>query len=183
MYFELLFAATKMGLYASEKKSMWEGSLLEAMLVNTVLVAHNSLALLLLATGSVINDINMASKLTAVTGRFPFEELLKLKKPCAENKDASDTEDDEDDDEDDDDVNDQDDEEGGDEDFSGEEGEDEGGDPEDDPEANGNGGSDDDDEDDDDEDDDGDDDEDEDGEEEDEDEEEEVPQPPAKRRK
>ncbi|KAM5548055.1 phosphopantothenoylcysteine decarboxylase subunit VHS3 [Rosa sericea] len=166
-------------LCSSERNSFWVGSVLEAMVVNTVLSAHNSLALLLLATGSLMNDINVSPKLAAVTGSFPFEELFKLEKPGPENKDASDTEDDEEDDDDDDVPEEEDD--AGDEDFSGEEGED--ADPEDEPEANGDGGSDDDDDKDED-DDDGDDDEDEDAEdEEEEEEEEEVPQPPAKKRK
>ncbi|XP_009338388.1 nucleolin-like [Pyrus x bretschneideri] len=172
-----------MELCASEKKGMWLGSFLEAMVVNTVLAAPNSLALLLLATGALMNDINTSPELTAVTGRFPFEELLKLEKPGAENKDASDTEDDEEDG-DDEEVDDPKDDDAGDEDFSGDEGADKEGDPEDDPEANGDGGSDEEDDEDDDDDDDGDDDddEDEDGEEE-EEEEEEIPEPPAKRRK
>ncbi|TQD88388.1 hypothetical protein C1H46_026047 [Malus baccata] len=51
----------------------------------------------LVSTGALMNDINTSPELTAVTGRFPFEEILKLEKPGAENKDASDTEDDEED--------------------------------------------------------------------------------------
>ncbi|XP_009363934.2 pheromone-processing carboxypeptidase KEX1 [Pyrus x bretschneideri] len=168
---------------ATEKKGIWVGSLLEAMVVDTVVAAHNSLALLLLATGALMNGINMSPELTAITGRFPFKELLKVEKPGVENKDASDTEDDNED-EDDEEVDDPEDDDARDEDFSGDEGADKEGDPEDDPEANGDGGSDEDDDEEDDDDDDGDDDddEDEDGEEE-EEEEEEIPQPPAKKRK
>ncbi|KAF3453056.1 hypothetical protein FNV43_RR03489 [Rhamnella rubrinervis] len=170
----------EVAVYGSEERSMWVASILEAMVVETLLDAGKSLALLFMASGSLLNDVGLLPNLTAMDGRFPFDELHKLKRPVPENKDASDTEDD-DDDEDDDEVDDQDGD-AGDEDFSGGEGEDEG-DPEDNPEANGEGGSDDEDDDEDDDDGDDEEDEDEDGEEEEEEEEEEVPQPPAKKKK
>ncbi|XP_062078212.1 uncharacterized protein LOC133782825 [Humulus lupulus] len=173
----------EVGLYCSKENSIWVRSVLESMVVETVLTVGKSLTSLLFTTSSLLNDANVSLRLSAVEERFPFDQLHKLKRPVPENKDSSDTEDDDDED-DADDANDQDDD-AGDEDFSGEEGDEEA-DPEDDPEANGEGGSDDDD-DDDEEDDDGDDDDDEDGEdedeEEDEDEDEETPQPPAKKRK
>ncbi|KAI4335658.1 hypothetical protein L6164_014287 [Bauhinia variegata] len=163
------------------EKTTWIGSLVEAMVVETVLAAGKSLTCLLMLTGSLLAEINdsVSPNLTAMDGRFPLEALSGRKHTHLENKNASETEDDEDDDDDED--GDDDDEDGDDEDFSGEEGEDEG-DPEDEPEANGAGGSDDDDDDDDDDDGEEEDDEDEDNEDE-EDEEEETPQPPSKKRK
>ncbi|XP_073279055.1 uncharacterized protein [Primulina huaijiensis] len=149
----------------------------EAAALQTILAAQKSLACLLLLMGALLNNIDVLPDLTEK--RFPIDDLHRLEKPGPENKDASDTEDDELDD-DADELDDDDD--AGDEDFSaGEEGgDDEEGDPEDEPEANGNGGSGDDEEEDD---DDGDDDEDGDEDEGDEEEEEEEDQPPAKKRK
>ncbi|XP_047174171.1 nucleolin-like [Vigna umbellata] len=164
------------------EKTMRTASVVEAMVVDTILVAAKSLlCLLILTAGSLLTDIT--PELTPIDGRFPFADLYKGRHTYLVNKDASESDDDEEE-EDDDDANDQDDEEG-DEDFSGES--DEEAEPEDDPEANGAGGKDGEDgdeynEEDEDEDEDEEEDEDED-EDEDEEEEEEVPQPPAKKRK
>ncbi|KAF3450406.1 hypothetical protein FNV43_RR06487 [Rhamnella rubrinervis] len=75
-------------------------------------------------SGSLLNDVGLLPNWTAMDGRFPFDELHKLKWPVPENKDASDTDDDDDDEVDDQDGD------AGDEDFSGGGVEDEG-DPED----------------------------------------------------
>ncbi|CAK9146272.1 unnamed protein product [Ilex paraguariensis] len=152
-------------------------SALEAVVVDTALVAQKTLVWLILLIVSVPNDIDMLPNPLGEEKSFPLRDLNRVTRPDAENKDASDTEDDEDEDNDAD-VNDEDDDE-----FSGEEvSDDDEGDSEDDVEANGDGGSDDDDDDDDDSDEDDDDDSDEDeGEEE--DDEEEQNQPPFKKKK
>ncbi|XP_021757853.1 glutamic acid-rich protein-like [Chenopodium quinoa] len=173
----------ELGFYSSQLGQINGSSNLEFVMLETLLLAGNSLACLLLLTGALLGGVSKLPGLTAIEDRFPIEELRKTERPGPENKDGSDTEDD--DEEDEDAVEDQDDDD--DEDFSGGEAggdDDDEGDPEDDEpgaNANGEGGSDDDDDDDD----DGDDDDDdaEDGEEEEEDEEEEDDQPPAKKRK
>ncbi|KAF3441097.1 hypothetical protein FNV43_RR15007 [Rhamnella rubrinervis] len=68
--------------------------------------------------GSLLNDVGLLPNLAAVDGRFPFDELHKLKWPILENKDTNDTDDDDDDKVDDQDSD------AGDEDFSGGKGED-----------------------------------------------------------
>ncbi|PWA47825.1 hypothetical protein CTI12_AA495760 [Artemisia annua] len=154
-----------------------------AVVSETMLAAHRSLATILTMAGFLVKDLDSLPKLTGNDQRFPFAELHMKGKTEAEAKDGSDTEDDDEDDEDAEEPEDD----AGDEDFSGEEAgddddDDEEGDPDEDPAANGGnqGGSDDDDDDDDDEEDkDDDDDDDEEDEEEDDDDEE---QPPAKKR-
>ncbi|AES91672.2 putative acting on peptide bonds (peptidase) [Medicago truncatula] len=149
-------------------------SFAEALILQSLIATAKSLAYLLIATGSLLTDVNHL--ISPMDGRFPLDQLSKGNHTCEENKDGSETEDDDDED-DDDDVNDEDDD--NDEDFSGDE-DDEDADPEDDPVPNGAGGSDDDDEDDDDDDDDNDDGEDED---EDEEEDDDEDQPPSKKKK
>ncbi|XWS72707.1 hypothetical protein CRYUN_Cryun02cG0063600 [Craigia yunnanensis] len=157
------------------------GFALQAMVVETAIVATKSVAWLLMMMGTLPNGFVVFIKEPEAYAGFPLSQLLAVSKPGPENKDASDTEDDDDDDEEDEAADDPDEDEGEEEDGSGEEGEDEG-DPEDDPEANGDGGTGDEDDEDDDNDDDDDDDGEEDEEEEEEEEEEEL-QPPAKKRK
>ncbi|KAH1067303.1 hypothetical protein J1N35_032290 [Gossypium stocksii] len=155
------------------------GFALQAMVVESAIIATNSVAWLLMMIGSLPDGIDSHIKEPEAYTGFPLAQLHAVRKPSPENKDACDTEDDEDEDEEDE-ADDQD-EDADEEDASGEDE----GDPEDEPEANGDGasGDDDDEDDDDDDDDDGDgEEEEEEEEEEDEDEEEEL-QPPAKKRK
>ncbi|KAI9191369.1 hypothetical protein LWI28_007591 [Acer negundo] len=158
-------------------------SAMEFVVAETAIVATNSIAWSLLMMGTLPDGTNFLPTGPDSFERFPFSELHAVKKPGPENKDGSDTEDDEEDEEDDaaDDPDEEGEEEEEAEDGSGEENDDEG-DPEDEPEANGGGGSGDEDDEDDDDDDDGEEEEDEEEEEEDEDEDE-VPQPPTKKRK
>ncbi|KAG9141536.1 hypothetical protein Leryth_019059, partial [Lithospermum erythrorhizon] len=134
--------------YTSDMGTIMAYSAIEVVVVETILVAHRSIATLLMLAGSLLED---RSDMTFVKDRFPLEELHKVEKPTTENRDASDSEND--DEEDDDDAGEQDDDDAGDEDFSGEEGadddDDDEGDPEEEPAANGNRGNDDDEEDDD----------------------------------
>ncbi|KAB2027800.1 hypothetical protein E1A91_D05G061300v1 [Gossypium mustelinum] len=156
------------------------GFALQAMVVESAIIATKSVAWLLMMMGSLPDGIDSHIKEPEAYTGFPLAQLHAVRKPSPENKDACDTEDDEDEDEKDEAGDDQD-EDADEEDASGEDE----GDPEDEPEANGDGASgdeDDDDEDDDDDDDDDGEEEEEEEEEEDEDEEEEL-QPPAKKRK
>ncbi|XWS26194.1 hypothetical protein CRYUN_Cryun26dG0010100 [Craigia yunnanensis] len=155
------------------------GFALQAMVVETAIVATKSVAWLLMTMGTLPNGFDVFIKEPEVYAGFPLAQLLAVRKPGPENKDASDTEDDDDEEDEDEAADDQDEDGGEEEDGSGEEGEDEG-DPEDGLEANGDGGSGDEDDEDEDEDEDEDDDEEEEDEEE---EEEEELQPPAKKRK
>ncbi|XP_016750310.2 LOW QUALITY PROTEIN: glutamic acid-rich protein [Gossypium hirsutum] len=155
------------------------GFALQAMVVESAIIATKSVAWLLMMMGSLPDGIDSHIKEPEAYTGFPLAQLHAVRKPSPENKDACDTEDDEDEDEDE--AGDDQDEDADEEDASGEDE----GDPEDEPEANGDGASgdeDDDDEDDDDDDDDDGEEEEEEEEEEDEDEEEEL-QPPAKKRK
>ncbi|XP_039024440.1 glutamic acid-rich protein-like [Hibiscus syriacus] len=155
------------------------GFVLQAMVVQTAIVATKSAAWLLMMMGTLPNGIGVFNQEPEAYAGFPLTQLIGMTKPGPENKDASDTEDDDDEDEDEA-VDEQDEDAGEEEDESGEEE----GDPEDEPEANRDGGSGDDNGDDDD-DDDGDEDDDDEGEEEEEEEEDEDEelQPPAKKRK
>ncbi|PSS36129.1 Histidine-rich glycoprotein [Actinidia chinensis var. chinensis] len=169
----------EVGSFSSDVVAMEElmvCSIVEDVVVETLLAAHRSLACLLMVTGSLLKDVIVQPNL--IDERFPIDNLHRRNRPGPENKDASDTDND---DEDGDDDDDQDDDDAGDEDFSGEEGgdddDDEEGDPEEDPAANGNGGSDDDD------DEEGDDEEGDEDEEDEEEDEEDEDQPPAKKRK
>ncbi|KAL4342272.1 hypothetical protein GQ457_08G004240 [Hibiscus cannabinus] len=155
------------------------GFALQAMAVETAIVATKTLAWLLMMMGTLPNGIDVFNQEPEAYAGFPLAQIIAMTKPGPENKDASDTEDDDDDEDEDEPADEQDEDAGEEEDESGEEGEEEG-DPEDEPEANGDGGSGDEDEDGDDDDDD---DEGEEEEEEEEDEEEEELQPPAKKRK
>ncbi|CAI8610419.1 unnamed protein product [Vicia faba] len=173
-------SAIELPLLTSANNAVVLSSVAEALVLQTVIATGKSLAYLLVATGSLLTDVN--NLISPMDGRFPLDQLYKGNHTCEENKDGSETEDDDDDD-DDDDVNDEDDDDD-DEDFSGDEDDDEA-DPEDDPVPNGAGGSDDDDDDEDEDDDDGDDEDDEDEDEDEEDEDEEVAalQPPTKKKK
>ncbi|KAK8637908.1 hypothetical protein V6N13_136361 [Hibiscus sabdariffa] len=152
------------------------GFALQAMVVETAIVATKSVVWLLMMMGTLPNGIDVFDQGPEAYAGFPLAQLIAKTKPGPENKDASDTEDD---DEDEDEAADDQDEDGGEEeDESGEEEDD----PEDEPEANGDAGSGDEDDDDDDDDDD-DEGEEEEEEEEEEDEDEEELQPPAKKRK
>jgi len=57
---ELGSAAKMVSLCSSDKNSFWVGSVLEAMVVNTVLAAHNSLALWLLVVYKHLIPVNVA---------------------------------------------------------------------------------------------------------------------------
>ncbi|XP_022754476.1 glutamic acid-rich protein-like [Durio zibethinus] len=157
------------------------GFALQAMVVETAIVATKSVSWLLMMMGTLPNGIDVFIKEPEAYAGFPLARLLAVSKPGPGNKDACDTEDD-DDDEEDEAADDQDEDGGEEEDGSGEEGKNEG-DPEDEPEANGDGGSGEEDDDDDDDDNDDDDDGEEEEEEEGEEEEEEELQPPTKKRK
>ncbi|GMI84390.1 hypothetical protein HRI_002108300 [Hibiscus trionum] len=158
------------------------GFALQAMVVETAIVATKSVAWLLMIMGTLPNGIDAFNREPEAFAGFLLSQLVAMTKPGPENKDASDTEDDDDEEDEDEAADEQDEDAGEEEDESGEDGEEEG-DPEDEPEANGDGGSGDEDEDGDGDDDDDDDDDDEGEEEEEEDEEEEELQPPAKKRK
>ncbi|KAB2080236.1 hypothetical protein ES319_A05G057900v1 [Gossypium barbadense] len=154
------------------------GFALQAMVVESAIIATKSVAWLLMMMGSLPDGIDSHIKEPEAYTGFPLAQLHAVRKPSPKNKDACDTEDDEDEE---DEAGDDQDEDADEEDASGEDE----GDPEDEPEANGDGASgdeDDEDEDDDDDDDDDGEEEEEEEEEEDEDEEEEL-QPPAKKRK
>ncbi|XP_020591005.1 glutamic acid-rich protein-like [Phalaenopsis equestris] len=152
-------------------------SVVDTMLMGTILGAGKFLLWLLCMIGSSQNGANLFDEGSDINKGFPLSSLRKLKdESVPENKDDGESDDDEEEDEDE--VGDQDDD-GGEEDYSGEEGNEE---DEDELEANGAEGSDDEDGDEDDEDEDGDeDDEDEDEDAEDEDDDED--QPPPKKKK
>ncbi|KAK7837288.1 hypothetical protein CFP56_021427 [Quercus suber] len=56
---------------SSVENNMWVSSVLESMVVETVLAAGKSLACLIMVTGSLLNDISVSPKLTAMDGRVP----------------------------------------------------------------------------------------------------------------
>ncbi|CAN6449914.1 unnamed protein product [Victoria cruziana] len=169
-------------------------SLVEAVAVETVLVAQKSVYLIL-AMGSLLNGRNLLTMESGNSYGFDGSTVIGMNEKntrhvgdgiAPENKDDGDSENDEEDEDDEDGEEQDDDGDGDDEDASGDEDNQEGDeDQEDDVEANGEGGSDD--EDDDEEEDEDDDEEDEDGEdeedEEDEEDDEEMPEPPIKKRK
>ncbi|WRX32542.1 hypothetical protein QQP08_025029 [Theobroma cacao] len=99
------------------------GFALQAMVVETAIVASKSVAWLLMMMGTRPNGIDVFIKETEAYAGFPLAQLLVVRKPGLENKDASDTEDDDDDDDEEDEAADDQDEDGGEEeDGSGEEG-------------------------------------------------------------
>ncbi|XP_038993947.1 nonsense-mediated mRNA decay protein 2-like [Hibiscus syriacus] len=76
------------------------GFALQAMVLETAIVAANSVARLLMMMGTLPNGIDVFNQEPEANAGFPLAQLIAMTKPGPENKDASDTEDDDDENED-----------------------------------------------------------------------------------